>query len=70
MNNYTFSDDFLDIAYMAIIQSQCQTEKDAEKFSIMCEICKKHGISARKFLNTLTEFDDRIQEMENSNDTD
>ena len=68
MDKIEFSDNFLDIAYKALLFASCETEADNRKYSALIASCEKHGISVRKFMNVFNEFERAMREIEEDTD--
>lgn len=64
MDNFTFSDQLLDLAFYMLAYEKCKSETEKKQLSLMQEVCKKHGVSLRKHLEVITELNNRMSEME------
>lgn len=62
MDDFKFSDAFLDMAFKAIIFSECENEEEQKQFNIFCDVCAKHNISVRTFIEVASEIEKRIKE--------
>lgn len=64
MEDFNFSDAFLDIAYKALVMSTLQTKKERRQFEICCEVCAKFKIPVKSFHEAINELNKRLEEFE------
>lgn len=67
MDNFNFSETFLEIAYEAVIMSSLKTKIEHRRFELICEVCNKYKISVKSFLELINELSKRLEEL-NDND--
>lgn len=67
MDNFNFSEAFLDVAFKALILNDCETDEEKETFNILCEICARYHISIRDYIQASQEFEKRIKELNDEN---
>lgn len=63
MKDCHFTDVMLDTAFIILAQAGCKTEYDETLLNCVCEVCKREGISVRKFMSIVSEVDTKIKEL-------
>lgn len=64
-----FSDNFLDLAYYAVLFSNIDSENDRNLLAKTFEICKKHGVSMKTYLDIVSEITEYTMQLKPTEDT-
>ena len=62
MDNFTFSDAFMDVAFKALMFGECETEEERKLFKIICDVCNKYDIRVRSYIEASSEIEQRMRE--------
>lgn len=65
-NNFTFSEAFLNLAFKALMLNECETDDEKRLFEIVCDVCDKHNIPVKSFMEANSEIEARIKEDSDS----
>ena len=59
-----FTEDFLELAYRAVIFSSAKTEAETKGLQIVANICERNGISFRKYMQTSAEVNVELAKLQ------
>ena len=63
-SNGSFSEDFLDFAYSAVVFSQAKSEEETKQLQVISMVCQRNGISFRKYMQALTEINAELAKLQ------
>lgn len=61
------SDEFLELACKALLYSNCETEEDLRMYKAVCDACRKHGVSVKKYIDVTADIANATKEKEDEN---